>query len=300
MKVKRGLISVIICTCFLLMMAGCGEKKEIKIEAVTDMGNLKYSCGYDGKERTYLEYKPDGDAKGILFMLHGYGSNPESFQNDTGMHIEAGKRGYVVIYVAGIRNEKDSSASSGWNAGIGDSEIDDIGFLNALAKYMQQKYGLTRDDTFAAGYSNGAFMMHRIATEGQESFAAVASVAGMMPEKVWVSRPDTNQISVLQISGSKDDVIPMYYNGSDHNSKNPPMEDVIAYYASANGLTQMQTESLTEKVLVTKYKEQGKKEQVWHVFIEGGRHSWPDEKLWGFNTNSLILDFFDQVHYSEK
>lgn len=265
---------------------------------VKDEGNNEYSCEYDGDVRKYLEYAPEGEAKGIIFMLHGYGNAAESFRTETKLDEAANERGYVVVYVNGMANDNDKTSATGWNSGIGNSNRDDLGFLKTLASYMQDKYKLTREQTFAAGFSNGGFMMYRIAVEGKDCFAGVASVAGMMPEAMWDIKSEASDVSILQINGTKDDVVPMNSNGSAKYSKAPAIEDVMDYFATANSLTDMKKEKLSEKSeLIKRYSEDAgtKSKQVWQVLIENGRHSWPEEASCGFNVNALILDFFDEL-----
>lgn len=272
------------------------EKQERKaLEAVAAQEGNSFSCEYDGITREFIEYAPVGDATGIVLMLHGYGSDAQAFRSEIKMDEYACEKGYAVVYLTGSVNAQGKTSSTGWNSGLGESDSDDIGFLLALANYLQEKYHLTRQETFAAGFSNGGFMMYRIATEGQDTFAGVASVAGMMPQMMWDQRAESAQISILQINGTKDDVVPMNLNGTAKYAKAPAIEDVLDYFVAADGLSQQTVETLSEKAELTKHFESEKSEQVWQVLIQDGRHSWPDEKLYGFSTNQLIIDFFDEV-----
>lgn len=291
-------LSVILAFVFLsAMFSGCGKSGEValKAEDIVLKDSNVYSCSYNGIERSFLEFPPDGDVKGIVFMLHGSASDGRAFRLYTGLDGPANERGYSVIYVNAISNPDDVSSPSGWNSGIGASPVDDIGFLKALAVFYQGKYGLTKEETFAAGFSNGAFMMYRIALEGQEYFSAVASVAGMMPAAMWSNRDNSSGISLLQINGTRDDVVPMNSNGTSKYTKAPAIEDVIDYFVTASGLTETASDTLSEWAVLTRSFSKSKNTQVWQVLIKEGRHSWPDKKYCGFDTNSLILDFFDAV-----
>ena len=283
----KGLTSVLI---FTLFFVSCGNKNSTLIKNVSPKENHAFTCDYAGITRSFLEYAPAKAPKGIILMLHGYGSDAQAFRLSTKLDEEAIKRGFVVIYVTGLKNEQDKTSATGWNSGIGNSTNDDIGFLKELACYFQKKYNLSRQNTFAAGFSNGGFMMYRLAIEAQDTFAAVASVAGMMPESMWALKKKKANISLLQINGTKDDVVPMQLNGSSKYSKAPAIEEVMDYFITANGLTQKQTQQLSSTAELTKFS--GKNNQVWQVLIQDGRHSWPEEKICGFSTNNLILDFF--------
>ncbi len=261
---------------------------------MTEVGNCKYTCEYDGITRTFLLYAPSEAPKGIIIMLHGAGSDGEAFRLMTGMDSVACERGYAVAYVYGTVNPYSQSAdSTGWNSGIAARGQDDIGFLCSLASYLQDKYSLTRDETFAVGFSNGAFMTYRIAAEGQKSFGATVSVAGMMPQRIWNNKTDKSNISLLQISGNKDDVVPMNSNGTAATSVNPAIEDVMAYFAEAAGLNKYSSEEISDKSTLYKYTGEGSELKVWRIEISEGRHSWPEEKFAGFNTNEMILSFLD-------
>lgn len=79
-------------------------------------------------------------------------------------------------------------------------------------------------------------MTHRLALEASDTFAAIVSVAGTMPESIWENRLEKCDISVLQITGEKDDVIPQNSNGSANYSKAPAIEEVMEYYIQSNDL----------------------------------------------------------------
>lgn len=259
-----------------------------------EAGNT-FSCLYGETERRFSVYLPAGEMKGLVFMLHGYGSDMNAFRLLTGMDSPANERGYTVIYVNGVHDPGDASYATGWNSGIGKSSVDDMGFLNALAHRMQAEYGLTKNETFAAGFSNGGFMMYRIAAEGQEFFGGVASVSGMMPAAMWNEKGEKADISVLQINGTKDDAVPMNCNGTAKYSKAPAIEDVIDYFAAAGGLDEEETVLLSSRAQLTKHTGADSAMEVWQVLIKDGRHSWPEEEYVGFDTCSVILDFFDAI-----
>ena len=295
--VKSKTILILFLALLLPLLFGIetfAEEKSFS-ETVFPTGEHTYSCLYKDTRRQFSEYAPEGEIKGILLMLHGYGSSGEDFRLLTKMDIQANERGYTVVYPTGMASPEDKTSAAGWNSGIGDSSADDIGFLRALAKYMQGKYGLSRSETYAAGFSNGGFMVYRIALEGQNEFAGVAGVAAMMPKKMWDMRPEELKMSLLQVNGTKDEAVPMRLNGTDRYANAPAIEDVIAYYAAANRLTAKNTEEISTRATLTVYHAEDRTEQVWQVLIQDGRHSWPEGKYSGFDVNTLILDFFDGV-----
>ena len=253
----------------------------------------RYLCSYDGYQHEFITCLPEKTRQApLILMLHGYADSAETFRTMTAMEKTAVPRGYAVVYVTGAPDAEAPTSGSGWNSGINESKKDDVGFLKALAKYLQEKYEFDAQRTYVVGFSNGAFMTQRLAMDASDTFCAVASVAGMMPEGVWNRRNEENHIGVLQINGTKDDVVPMQRTGTDKTAKNPAIELVMDYWASSNGLTSSETEALSEKAELIKCSGEGDS-HVWHIIITDGRHSWPDKQLVGFDVNEVILDFFD-------
>ena len=239
--------------------------------AKSGIARERYTCTYKGTERSFILCRaPQSAPKYLVIMLHGYGNSAESFMNQITFDEKAVKEGFVLLFVDGIPDPDDKASTSGWNSGLKDSSKDDLGFLKSLVENFQNEYRLSKDKTFAAGFSNGAFMIHRLAVEASEQFAALASIAGFLPESVWNRRPESISAAFLQINGTKDNVVPMNATGTAKYNKNPAIEDVIEYYKSACP----------------------NPDRVKHIIIDGGRHSWPEERFCGFDVDQVIIDFF--------
>ena len=270
------------------------DHRSSMLEDVTAKSSTEFACSYEGIKHDYImDFPAVIEGAPLILMLPGYGSSAKGFRLDTAFHQEANARGYTVAYVSGAPTPEDSTSASGWNSGIGISAKNDVDFLCALANYLCKIYALDSTRVFAAGFSNGAFMTHRLALEAHDTFTAVVSVAGMMPESIWNERPENCQIGVFQITGEKDNAIPKNSDGSAKFSKAPAIEDVIEYYVQANSLTLSDTETIEKNALLEKYTSLNSTKQVWNLTIPNGYHSWPSEKLTGIKTNELILEFLD-------
>jgi poly(3-hydroxybutyrate) depolymerase len=200
-----------------------------------------------------------------------------------------------VVYVTGSSESGDPPATVSWNHEGREPGNDDVGFLKALAAFIHENYHTDPESCFIAGFSNGAFMCHRLALEASDTFSAVISVAGTMPENVWKSRPDVCSTSLLQIAGEKDNVIPKLSDGSARYSAFPAIEDVIGYYSSANGLDEMSVRELGRSSKLTEYRSKNSANQVWFLYVIDGRHSWSAESVTGIDTNNLIINFLESV-----
>ena len=289
------LFVVLLISLVFIRCVQAGNSSESVVEVVHLDGN-RFACTFDGIKHNFILDIPEKTENApLVLMLPGYGNTAESFRSSVQFEKEANALGYAVVWITGARNPNDPLSSIGWNSGIGAEGNDDTVFLVSLAKYLQKEYSFDENRTFAAGFSNGAFMAHRLAMEAGDFFSACVSVAGMMPVKIWDARKDTNDVSFFQISGEKDDVIPKHSDGSADKSRDPAIEDVMAYWAESNVLDLCESERAENGTVLTKCRSDETSNQVWNLFIANGRHSWPNEKLNEIDANSLILDFFESV-----
>lgn len=245
-----------------------------KIKNLTSTDNKNFTCTYKNTKRTFfIDFsEKQEEAAPVIFMLHGYGSSAEAFQFLTDFSTPANKRGYSVVYIDGLPDPEDKRSPTGWNSGLRNSAKDDLGFLINLQNELRSKFNFSK--FYAVGYSNGAFMIHRLAVQST-TFTGCASIAGFLPESIWAKRPPKINTAFLQINGTKDDVVPMIQNGSAKHNKNPAIEDVIEYYKQAYSNPDL----------------------IEYILIPDGRHSWPQQKFAGFDVNEVILDFFDKTRF---
>ena len=290
---KKAVTAILIFS-FVLGLCSCTQSKPRPQSKITDVVLTKdntYECQFEDmtfKFMLFLPEKTDSNTP-LILMLPGLGNNSSAFKLQTHMDEDACPRGYAVCYV----QPGQGMGAKGWDCGLMDpQDVDSLEYLINLVIYLQDEYGLSKTKAFAAGFSNGGFMMHRVAMEASDMFLAVVSVAGIMTPKVWDERVDKTSIGFLEIYGTKDQVVPQNGNGT-ATSSNLAIEDVMDYWASANGLGSSSVEALSDKAEITKYTAFLNKTQVWSIKIEDGVHEWYSEDAAGFNTNKLILDFCD-------
>lgn len=291
-KPYRFLLSAVLIAVFLFGLTG-------ECEGITDLeaaGENRFVCSFEGIKHGFIVDLPaEPENSPLVLMLHGYGGTAESFRLTAGFEQDANPLGYTVVYVTGAADPADKTSSTGWNSGIGATGNDDTGFLVALTEALRKLYPIDPDRVYAIGFSNGAFMAHRLALEAGNTFAAVVSVAGAMPESMWKNRPESCAVSVFQITGEKDDVIPKNSDGSAKYSRMPAIEDVIGYYAEANGLETAETETIGKGSVLTRYSDAARGGRVWHLVVRDGRHSWSGESVTGIDTNQIILEFLEAL-----
>ncbi len=283
-----------------------------KLLFVLSLAILLAGCGrYSAPAITYetiidLPDQPEGAP--LILMLHGYGESAEGFRLRTGFHEPANARGYAVVYVQGQPDPNDATSASGWNSGLGGAgsakasgaddaviEKDDVAGLTALVKSLVKEYNFDKKHVYVVGFSNGAFMTHRLAEEGGKTFSGLVSVAGKMPQTIWESADPTHPVSLFQITGEKDELVPKNSDNSARYAKDPAIEDVMDFYVAAGKLSLTAQEEIGKGSLLSKYTGSDPALQVWNLWIKDGHHSWYEEQITGINLNELILDYLDAL-----
>ena len=283
--------------CFLLgFLIGCGKGEE-SVPVIGDVVQEKqntYSCSFDGMKHTFiLDLPMKSECAPLVLFLPGYGDTAEAFRSEIHFEKEAVPLGYAVAYVTGAPDPSSPTSAVGWNSDSGHQGNRDVEFLTALSGYLQDKYLLDPSRTYAVGFSNGAFMTHRLAMEASDTFHACVSVAGLMKQSVWEMRRESNAVGFFQITGEKDNVVPKNRDGSAKYANAPAIEEVMEYWAASNGLEQSETGLIGDGSELTKYTGVDKAQQVWHLIISNGRHSWPSERYNLIDINALILEFLE-------
>lgn len=289
-EVVRKIISVILVTALIAtVICGCVKKREIvSLSDVTLIEDNKYSCTFEDVYHEFILCLPE-ETKGapLVLMLHGAGESADIMKNNTAFDETAVPEGYAVCYVTGAVDQAATTPIKGWNAGTVPGENNDTGFLVSLASYLEEEYKLDKKHTFAVGFSYGAFMTYRLAVEAPDIFEATVSVAGVMPMTIWEERAEKASVGIFQISGTNDDIIPR----GEASAIAPPIEDVISYWAEADGLELVSEETAGKSSTLTRYASGDGAPQVWHLLVDNGYHSWPNESITGIDTNALILEF---------
>ena len=272
---KKLFISAIVL--FSLFAFSCTSSKQEQAEVqpqvdevipeLTDIQKLddnKYTCSFDNIVHDFIIDLPEVvENAPLVIMLPGYMMTAESMRFEYAFEKEACPRGYAVVYVTGSVQKGDNIRTGiGWNSGLSSQGNKDVQFIIALAEYLQNEYSFDRSRTFTAGFSNGAFMNHRLAMEASGTLAACVSVAGKMTAQVWNNQNEKNHVGFLQITGEKDELIPKNSDGSSRFTKDPAIEDVMDYWAKSNGLENMQQQEIGNSSVLTKWSDENQESGV--------------------------------------
>jgi len=172
----------------------------------------------------------------LLVLLHGFGDSGAGMAGAWGE--AALDAGMVVLApdgteVRGLRFWNATSACCDF-AGTG---VDDVGYLADLIDEVRTTYDL--GEVAVLGFSNGAFMAHRLACERSDTVDAIVAIAGALDADLDACDPDA-PVRVLSVHGDLDPVV--RYAGVAPGEAPPPLNaghpgavETIRHWASVLG-----------------------------------------------------------------
>ncbi len=251
---------------------------------------------YDGLQREYIYYAPEDVPENapLVFVMHGYTSSNQFISSYSGFNEIADVHKIAVCYPNGT---PDNFGTNHWNANLTISERDDVGFLSALAVFLQQEKNLSADHTFACGMSNGGFMSYTLACQAPDVFKAIASITGTMSGADWNDCDSNNPIPIFQISGLEDNTVPVDGSMSTFGGWGgaPDYITVNDFWKEKNQCTETEVVQLSEVIDAIYHKNGINGNQVWLYPITNMGHTWPG--VWsinqfGINAADEIWKFF--------
>lgn len=270
-----------------------------------------------GRTRTYLIYMPKRLPKGatLVMALHGSGEDGARMRFMTAYSFErlADAHGFAVVYPDGYEGYWNGCNIKG-DYSANRLNIDDVGFLSALAGKVAADIGSDPSHVYAVGVSRGAAMAMRLALEAPQRFRAVAAVSDFMPtpDNFKCTPRGAGTSSVMVMNGTLDPIVP--FDGGEVNLLGVFLNrgTVIStrasgdYFAQRNGMTAKPEIYETKLaggfgVEATLWRG-GNGKEVEVLAIEGGGHGLPQPyfrypRLLGptamaFDGPQAIWDFF--------
>lgn len=255
------------------------------------------SFAHDGIAREhYIFVPPDADeTTPLIIALHGLGGNAKNLRFGIGLTKRAARDGFAVIYPQGIRLKQGSRH---WNAGFTFSDVDDLGYLDALIADTVKTRGLNPNRVTVFGISNGGYMAYRMACHATRPIHSIAVVAGTMSQEDWSDCPAPNPVSVLHIHGIDDPMI--HFTGIAEGMSGwggaPAVPVLAGHWAQkqnakpAPNLTNYKT--LTE----ARYVNSTTGAEVQMLALEGFGHDWPNLSNGPINALDYVMKFVDRTN----
>jgi len=297
MKKTKTIKSTIQCILILIVL--------IFSQNISNAQTESSSFEFGGINRKYSVFLPQNYQANmpVVICLHGLGQDVANFIGYTRINEFADSAGFILVFPIGI--------GKGWNTGAVDSRAlpnsDDVGFISDLIDTLNAHYNIDMARIYCTGISNGAQMTQRIAAELGYRFAAVAPVAGTLPDRAVNWNP-IYPLPILYIHGTKDPYA-LYNGGSNWDYWS--VEKTLNFWIQNNNcsltaesilLPDIDTldNSTVEKI---SYKDCSNNSDIIHYKIINGGHQWPGANAsfvyWGggvlnndINANVEIWNFF--------
>lgn len=167
------------------------------------------SVTVDGRVRTARVHLPNPlpDLKKVpvVLVFHGQLADADAQQALSQFNHLSNDHGFIAVYPAGYQLS--------WNDGRKDTPsnrdgVRDVRFVRTLLQHLEQRYPVDRRRVFALGMSSGGFFAQRLGCVMAGRFAAVASVAAVLPRTTAKRCAPTRPLSVLMIMGTADPLVP--------------------------------------------------------------------------------------------
>lgn len=264
--------------------------------------------------RTYLMHNPsrrppDGGYR-VILAFHGGGGRGAKMVSLMKLDPLADANGIIVIYPDGVDGH--------WNDGRSSikTKSDDVGFVTALLDKVEKRYPVNPNMVFAVGISNGAVFTERLGCELSGRIHAIAAVSGTMAAEVAPACHPTHPLSVLQISGSADPVMPYEggavrkFLGAGEGGTVLSASDTVGLWARSNGCSPPSTpETLPQtgepdgtSIVRQTHDHCRNSAMVVLLTVQGGGHAWPGgpqvaRRIFGrsssqLDTSKAVVNFF--------
>lgn len=248
----------------------------------------------NGTYRHFITYIPSiyqsSEPTPLVFNLHGRTSTAWQQMWYGDFRDIADTANFIIVHPQGLL---DNTGVTHWN--LGQSSIDDIGFLNSLYFYIVSNYSINLDQVYSTGMSNGGYMSYYLACNMSDKIAAIASVTGAMGSFTQINCTPTHPTPVMEIHGTADFNVPFndIVNGieywRDYNNCNLTADTTLMPDLDLGDLS-------TVKHIVYNNGDNGVTTELFKV-INGG-HTWPGSNIstgvtnYDINASVEIWKFF--------
>ena len=248
-----------------------------------------------GKERTAIVHVPsrpkgsdEEKPRPLMIVLHGFLADGDMTRVLTGFNAIADREQFIVAYPDGLGRMWRFWEGTGRAKEMARLEhVDDPGFLLHLIDDLVSEKLVDPRRVYLTGISNGGFMTNRMAWQYADRFAAIAPVAGTIPNLMLDEAKPSRAVPTLIVHGTDDQVVE--FAGS---QKFGPVGKFIGareleeWWSKSNRCGPVETTSLPDRardgttVNVSRHPATAKDgAEVVCYEIQGGGHTWPGGSL---------------------
>lgn len=227
--------------------------------------------------RTYVTHLPNNrqptQPVPLVLVFHGYGSQGKDLAKSSGLNQIADLENFIVVYPDGLDRR--------WNVG-GD---EDVAFTSSIIQQFQRRYKVDPRRIYAAGVSNGGFLVQRLACEPSSQITAFASIVAAFPKGLQSQCQPNRPIPMLMINGTDDRKVP-WNGGALPYGQILSVPSSISYWRQHNQCPgSAKIRSINPRVQIDQYTNCKNGSEVELVTLKGAGHVFPRG---GGGANSLI------------
>jgi len=278
-------------------------------------GQTRYNVEFilDGRLRESIIVKPSTapppGGYPVVYMLHGTSGDGEKFYNISGWKELGEQENFITVFPSSLSwcfvedgIEKQNTRWVNGNvtefpcAGPPQNYIDDVKFLKVLAKRISDTLPVNRSMIFACGFSNGCSMIHKLAVDAGDVFAAVAGASSVLAASD--SSTPVKRIPIWTMVGSLDDrfIVPPFTElpfGGDSilGYLQSPMRRVIGSQGLEESFAKTESDSLHTYQFSTPKSGEVSAPYIF-TLAKGMTHEFPNGTNYFFNGPARFWEFF--------
>lgn len=233
-------------------------------------GDHDLSVTVQGISRSFILHVPPGPAvakRPLILVYHGIDATAGGTIGVTDFEQESDRTGELVAFLQGVDDH--------WNeySGVfGASSINDVAYTAAVIKDIEGHIGFDHFRIVAAGFSNGALMVESLGCQLSKTLAMIVPVEGQLTTSMVKQCKPVRPISVYEIHGTSDALIP-YAGGGRLSVLSAPAS--AARWARLDRCAAKPTHTKPNgSEVVTVYGRCGASAHVSLLTILGGVHRW--------------------------
>ncbi len=256
----------------------------------------------------------------LVIMLHGTAQNGQEFYDNSGWKELGETENFITVFPtalewcytdAGVeeRNRRWVCAGVTDNPCSGASQdyVNDVNFLKKLVQIISDSISVNQSMVFASGFSNGSQMIHKLAIDAGDVFAAAAGSGAFLAR--GDSMTPLKRIPVWMMEGTNDDKLikdPFTSIPYGEDSAILYLKNHINRMLGCQGLTQdfKKTETAKTKTYDFTQNIPGETSQLYRFTIVNGMyHVYPNGKNYPLEAAKIFWEFFKKsvvVHTDDK
>jgi polyhydroxybutyrate depolymerase len=203
--------------------------------------NITDSIVHQTYQRKFMVHFPPNfnttTQRALVVSLHGGSGNMVNAQGFSMLNPVSDQNNFIVAWPQGYGIAPPGfSWADGRNTSADQAGVDDIGFIDKLIDTLITRYNVDTNKIYICGFSNGGFMVQRLACQLPDRFAAMASLGSSMDTVLYQNCNPSKPIPMAFFNGTADPAMP--YGGGP--MQNPqvipvvPVDTTVQFWVTHN------------------------------------------------------------------